>query len=220
MVSKPRKLTSAQVAENHNLLSKADIAEMLNISSQLLANKAARAAEKGEKFPEPTYSNRSGTVTLYTVEDAREVYEFVTKEERERLRRAQAAFEKFGLGLSTEDGEPVEEPTLDLEGDDDKPAEKPAEKQAPAKAEAKPEVKAESKPEPKPEAKADAKADAKPVDKVADAKPVTVTDAKAPEVKADAAKVAPAKLPAPPKAAPTAAETAKAATGSAFGIRK
>lgn len=163
--SKPKKLTPAQIEENHNLLSKADIAEMLNISSQLLSNKATRAAEKGEDFPEPTYSNQSGTVTLYTIEDAKLVYEYVTRAERERLEKAQAAFAKFGVQMS--DGTPVEEPTLDLPED-----------KAPA---------APAKEEPKVEAKAPEKAAEKPAAK-SEAKPVTVADAKAPEVKADAAK--------------------------------
>lgn len=202
MVSKPRKKN-----ENHNLLSKADIAEMLNISSQLLSNKASRAAERGESFPEPTYSNGSGTVALYTLDDAKQVYEYVTKEERERLEKAKAAFEKFGL--VTSDGEPVEEPTLDL----GKPAEK---------AEAKAEPKAA---EPK---VVPAKATEKPADKPAQGKPATVTDAKAPEVKADAAKTAPKAAPVADKAAPAANKTAtsgnastpaKVSTpGSSFGV--
>lgn len=209
MVSKPKKLTPAQIEENHGLLSKADIAEMLNISSQLLANKAARAAERGEYFPEPTYSNRSGTVTLYTLDDAKEVYEYVTKAERERLAKAEAAFKNFGLSVG---GQKVEEPTLDLE-------EKPA-----AKADPKPEAKPEAKSAPA-EVKAEPKIEAKVEDKVApkvststkpaDAKPVAVTDAKAPEVKADAAKTAPK---APATAPNKAGAPAKVGSGAAFGI--
>lgn len=209
MVSKPNsksKLTAAQVEANHRLLSKADIAEMLDISSQLLANKAARAAEKGEYFPEPTYSNESGTVSLYTVEDAKEVYEYVTKAERERLQKAEKAFAKFGLAMS--DGTPVEEPKLDLAASDPAPKaeepkveapkvpEKPAQKPAGNKAAEKP----AQKPADKPVAKSDEK-------------PVTVNDAKAPEVKADAAKTTPAK-----GAATGTGTPAKVGTGAAFGL--
>lgn len=211
MVSKPKKLTPAQIEENHGLLSKADIAEMLNISSQLLANKAARAAERGEYFPEPTYSNRSGTVSLYTIDDAKEVYEYVTRAERERLAKAEAAFKSFGVVMGTPQKQVVE-PTLDLE-------EKPA-----AKAEAKPEDKPEAKTAPA-EVKAEPKIEAKVEDKVApkvststkpaDAKPVAVTDAKAPEVKADAAKTAPK---APATAPNKAGAPAKVGSGAAFGI--
>lgn len=193
-LSKSKKLTPAQVEENHNLLSKADIAEMLNISSQLLSNKATRAAEKGEDFPQPTYSNQSGTVTLYTIEDAKLVYEYVTRAERERLEKAQAAFAKFDLVTSS--GEKVEEPALDLPKGEPK---------APAKEEPKAETKAPEKPAAK-----------------ADTKPVTVADAKAPEVKADAAKTEPAKAapaknaPANQGSAPAVKEPAKAGTGSSF----
>lgn len=214
MASKPKKSSA-----NHNLLSKADIAEMLNISSQLLANKTSRAAEKGEYFPQPTYSNKSGTVTLYTLEDAKEVYEFVTKAERERLEKAKAAFESFGL--STEDG-PVEEPTLDLA--DEKPADKPVEKVA-----EKPVEKAAEKPAAAPAQKpAAAKAEpaktepakaepAKAAAKTEPAKPATAPTVKAPEAKTDATKAAPKAAPAKPVTGTTESR-AKVGNGAAFGL--
>ncbi|MCC3302161.1 hypothetical protein [Arthrobacter sp. zg-Y895] len=76
---------------NHNLLAKSDIAKALGMSSQAFANRQSRDAE----FPQPTYSNRAGTVALYTIEDAQKVYEHVTKAERERLANAARMFENL-----------------------------------------------------------------------------------------------------------------------------
>ena len=81
---------------NHNLLSKSDIAKALGMSSQTLANRQAR--DPG--FPQPTYSNRTGTVALYTVEDAQAVYEYLTKAERERLAKAARMFESLTSGAA------------------------------------------------------------------------------------------------------------------------
>ena len=74
--------------ENHNLMSKSDIADALGMSSQHFANRMGR----DEKFPQPTYQNRTGTVSLYSQGDAKRVYDYVTKADRERLERAARAF--------------------------------------------------------------------------------------------------------------------------------
>ena len=84
---------------NHNLLSKSDIAKALGMSSQTFANRQSRDTA----FPQPTYSNRSGTVALYTIEDAQKVYEHVTKAERERLANAARMFENLSIESTASD---------------------------------------------------------------------------------------------------------------------
>ena len=74
--------------ENHNLMSKADIADALGMSSQHFSNRMSRDG----KFPQPTYQNRTGTVSLYSQADAKKVYDYVTKADRDRLERAARAF--------------------------------------------------------------------------------------------------------------------------------
>lgn len=73
--------------------SKGDIADMMGVTTQAMANRAARE----EGFPPPTYTNESGSVVLYTEEDVRKIYEFMTRADRERLSRLDKAMAKKGL---------------------------------------------------------------------------------------------------------------------------
>lgn len=95
--------------QNHNLLSKTDIAKALGMTSQTFSNRQTR----DDKFPAPTYSNRSGSVALYTPEDAKKVYDYCTRAERERLEQAEKMFASLTSGeeVSFED---VELPLLSL----------------------------------------------------------------------------------------------------------
>lgn len=69
------------------LYSKGDIAELVGMSTQALANRASRE----EDFPKPTYTNASGTVQLYTKADIKAIHEFLTKPDRERIERMNKA---------------------------------------------------------------------------------------------------------------------------------
>ena len=221
-------------SQNHNLLSKADIASALGMTSQTFANRATRDG----KFPQPTYSNVTGTVSLYSHEDAIKVYDYVTRADRERLARAE---DRFGAALRGE-FKPVEE---DEESDD---AEKvPAEASAPVQLDGQESMALETE-APKVDPAVDAEFDKaltkddKPADKPAESAPVdlkadldknldalidrmdapkspkaeaeaTGTEAKADAPKADAAK-APSKadteaIAAEAKAAPKAAPRAR-----------
>ena len=78
----------APTGKRHDLLSKSEIAKALGMTSQTFSNRQSR----DPNFPTPTYSNRSGSVALYSAEDARKVYEYCTLAERERLERAEKIF--------------------------------------------------------------------------------------------------------------------------------
>jgi hypothetical protein len=69
------------------LYSKGDIAELVGMSTQALANRASR----DDGFPKSTYTNASGTVQLYTKADIKAIHEFLTKPDRERIARMSAA---------------------------------------------------------------------------------------------------------------------------------
>lgn len=73
--------------------SKGDIAEMMGVTTQAMANRAARE----EGFPPPTYTNESGTVVLYTAEDVKKIHEFMTRADRERLNKLEAALKGKGI---------------------------------------------------------------------------------------------------------------------------
>ena len=73
--------------------SKGDIADMMDITTQAMANRAAR----DENFPQPTYRNESGTVVLYTAEDVRKIYEYMTRADRERVAKLEAGLAKAGV---------------------------------------------------------------------------------------------------------------------------
>ena len=79
----PQPVTKAQEI----LYSKGDIAELVGMSTQALANRASRE----EDFPKPTYTNASGTVQLYTKADIKAIHEFLTKPDRERIERMNKA---------------------------------------------------------------------------------------------------------------------------------
>lgn len=83
----PQPVTKAQEI----LYSKGDIAALVDMSTQALANRASRE----EGFPRPTYTNASGTVQLYTKADVRAIHEFLTRPERERIERMNAALKKL-----------------------------------------------------------------------------------------------------------------------------
>lgn len=70
------------------LFSKGDIAEIMGLTTQGFANRSNRDPE----FPKPTYSNKSGTVQLYTKEDVKKIHEHLTKADRERIEKLNAAF--------------------------------------------------------------------------------------------------------------------------------
>lgn len=74
------------------LFSKGDVAEMMGMTTQALANRSTRDAD----FPQPTYSNQSGTVQLYTADDVKKIHEFLTKGERERLEKLNKAIKALG----------------------------------------------------------------------------------------------------------------------------
>jgi hypothetical protein len=74
------------------LFSKGDVADMMGMTTQALANRSTRDAG----FPQPTYSNQSGTVQLYTADDVKKIHEFLTKGERERLEKLNKAISALG----------------------------------------------------------------------------------------------------------------------------
>lgn len=81
--TKPQPVTAKQEI----LYSKGDIAALIGMSTQALANRSSRE----EDFPRPTYTNASGTVQLYTKADIKAITEYLSKPERERLARLNAA---------------------------------------------------------------------------------------------------------------------------------
>lgn len=120
----------------HDLLSKSEIAKALGMTSQTFSNRQSR----DDKFPPPTYSNRSGSVALYDTVDAKKVYDYCTRAERERLAKAEQMFASLTSGeVSFEDVElPLEEdeaPASDAAkaevAKEEAPA--PAKEEAPAK---------------------------------------------------------------------------------------
>lgn len=192
--------------KNHELLSKSEIAKALGMTSQTFSNRQTR----DPKFPAPTYSNRSGSVALYAPEDAKKVYDYCTRAERERLEKAEKMFASLTTGeVSFEDVElPLADEDADQEFEDAAPAAAPA----PEKVEAKPEP---VKEDPAAKAKADAEKAAK---EKATADKIKAADAK---IAADKAKTAPAKTEAPKASAPaskpaTPATPSKAPAGSSF----
>ena len=74
--------------KNDYLFSKGDIAKIMGLTTQGFANKSNRDPE----FPQPTYSNKSGTVQLYTKEDVKAIHEHLTKADRERIEALNKAF--------------------------------------------------------------------------------------------------------------------------------
>jgi hypothetical protein len=80
-------VTAEETEGTEVLFSKSDIAEMMGMSTQALANRAKRE----EGFPKPTYSNRGGTMVLYSAKDVEAIVEFMTREDRERTARLAAA---------------------------------------------------------------------------------------------------------------------------------
>lgn len=79
--------TNPKTRENNFLFAKGDIAEMMGMTTQALANRSTRDPE----FPQPTYSNKSGSVQLFTKEDVKKIHEYLTKGERERLAKLSEA---------------------------------------------------------------------------------------------------------------------------------
>ena len=79
--------TPAKGREKDFLFSKGDIAEMLDMTTQALANRSTRDTD----FPQPTYSNKSGSVQLYTKEDVKKIHEHLTKADRARIEKLNAA---------------------------------------------------------------------------------------------------------------------------------
>jgi hypothetical protein len=73
------------------LFSKGDIAEIMGLTTQGFANRSNRDAD----FPKPTYSNKSGTVQLYTKEDVKKIHEHLTKADRERIEKLNKAFSEL-----------------------------------------------------------------------------------------------------------------------------
>jgi predicted transcriptional regulator len=56
------------------LYTKSDIAEVMGVTTQAVSNYIRRY----EDFPGPEYSNSDGSVCLYTAEDLKEIYAFLT----------------------------------------------------------------------------------------------------------------------------------------------
>lgn len=75
--------------DTHSLFSKADISEMMGITTQAFANRISRDAD----FPQPTFSNRNGTVSLYSKDDVTKIHEHMTRADRERIERLNKAME-------------------------------------------------------------------------------------------------------------------------------
>lgn len=82
----------AAAGKQTKLFAKQDVADMMGITAQALSNRASR----DEKFPRPTYTNVSGTVSLYTAEDVKAIHEFLRKEEQERLDKLTEAIGQLG----------------------------------------------------------------------------------------------------------------------------
>lgn len=79
--------TPSKGREKDFLFSKGDIADMMGMTTQALANRSTRDAD----FPQPTYSNKSGSVQLYTKDDVKKIHEHLTKADRERIEKLNAA---------------------------------------------------------------------------------------------------------------------------------
>jgi hypothetical protein len=73
--------------ETDFMFSKGDIAEMMGFTTQALANRTSRDKD----FPRATYSNKSGSVQLYTKDDVKKIHEHLTRADRERLEKLEAA---------------------------------------------------------------------------------------------------------------------------------
>lgn len=56
------------------LFTKSDIAEVMGVTVQAVSNYIRRY----EDFPAPQYSNLDGSVCLYTAEDLKKIYSFLT----------------------------------------------------------------------------------------------------------------------------------------------
>jgi hypothetical protein len=74
-------------AKKEWMFSKGDVAEMMGITTQALANRTTR----DENFPQPTYSNKSGSVQLYTKDDVKKIHEVLQAAEREAREKLEAA---------------------------------------------------------------------------------------------------------------------------------
>lgn len=80
-------MTAPKTRDKDFLFSKGDIAEMMGMTTQALANRSTRDTD----FPQPTYSNKSGSVQLYTKDDVKKIHEHLTKADRERIEKLNAA---------------------------------------------------------------------------------------------------------------------------------
>jgi hypothetical protein len=69
------------------LFSKGDIAEMMDMTTQAFANRSTRDKD----FPQASYSNKSGSVQLYTADDVKKIYDHLTKADRARIAKLDAA---------------------------------------------------------------------------------------------------------------------------------
>lgn len=81
----PAPTTQAQTV----LWSKGDVAEKFGMTTQALANRATR----DPSFPRPTYTNKNGTVELFTAEDVRRVGEYLLKPSEEQRARILASLQ-------------------------------------------------------------------------------------------------------------------------------
>jgi hypothetical protein len=72
-----------ETAGTEILFSKSDIAEMMGTTTQALANRMKREKD----FPRPTYSNKGGTMVLYSKADVKKVHEFMTAADKERTKK-------------------------------------------------------------------------------------------------------------------------------------
>lgn len=68
------------------LYTKSDIAEVMGVTVQAVSNYIRRY----EGFPAPQYSNADGSVSLYTGEDLKEIYAFLTVKFSEATERLNA----------------------------------------------------------------------------------------------------------------------------------
>lgn len=82
------------------LFSKGDIAEMMDMTTQAFANRTTRDKD----FPQPTYSNKSGSVQLYTADDVKKIHQHLTAADKARLAKLDAA-----LGGLSADKAPAKE---------------------------------------------------------------------------------------------------------------
>jgi hypothetical protein len=99
--------------KNHLLLSKGDLGRVLGITTQTFANRATR----DPKFPQPTYSNASGSVALYSQEDAKKVYDYMTQDAQRKLDEAKAKFERALSGDVDPDTDESEDGELEGQAD-------------------------------------------------------------------------------------------------------